>query len=354
VGHTHKDIDQRFSVISRTLKKGDIDSLKELLQLIEKGASSTEAFVKARHMENVWNWKEFITPCLLVGGDALMGITIPQHMRFFMKDGEPRVQYKEDCREEWRTPDGYKCLARLPVVGEKPKLAEVKGEDAREIKALRNFITYKERAVRRLQHVEKNLEAIEETEKLIAYLQEFPARERREATRDPFWPDEFVTGCETTEPCTSQAATKVISNNVENEDDPVLSNLPDAIPRAGYFGPKKNKPSTAVVKRARASQRNVHLGKSVLSHGAIGQSDPFPAFDPFKDIELGHFVALSVTHDDVLAGAPFFLGKVTEFRNRNIVEGEMKVVWYCPRAKAGIRDQDGEWHQQYNNCLHAI
>ena len=86
------------------------------------------------------------------------------------------------------------------------------------------------------------------------------------------------------------------------------------------------------------ARRIVHVGKSDLSHSAIGHSDPFPAFDPFKDIELGHFVALSATYDDVLARAPFFLGKVIEFKNTNNVEGEMKVVWYWPRAKAGIRD----------------
>ena len=55
VGYTHKDIDQRFSVISGTLKRQDIDSLQELLELIKKGASYTEAFATSRHLEYVWD-----------------------------------------------------------------------------------------------------------------------------------------------------------------------------------------------------------------------------------------------------------------------------------------------------------
>ena len=50
VGHTHEDIDQRFSVISSTLKLYDIDLIQELMELIQKGASHTEAFTSARHL----------------------------------------------------------------------------------------------------------------------------------------------------------------------------------------------------------------------------------------------------------------------------------------------------------------
>jgi hypothetical protein len=46
---------------------------------------------------------------------------------------------------------------------EKPELAEVFGADERELRALNDFIAYKERCVERLQKVEKNLQAIDET-----------------------------------------------------------------------------------------------------------------------------------------------------------------------------------------------
>jgi hypothetical protein len=91
VGHTHEDIDQLFSIISNTLKKTNIDSLKELLELVEKGTLYTEAFVSARHLENVRDWKSFITPHLLTRGDTLTGITFPHHMRFYVENGMPRV-----------------------------------------------------------------------------------------------------------------------------------------------------------------------------------------------------------------------------------------------------------------------
>jgi hypothetical protein len=35
------------------LKWTNIDSLKELLELVQRGTSYTEAFVRARHLENV-------------------------------------------------------------------------------------------------------------------------------------------------------------------------------------------------------------------------------------------------------------------------------------------------------------
>jgi hypothetical protein len=53
VGRTHEDIDQCFIIISNTLKRTNIDSLKELMQLVEKGTSYTKAFVSVQHLENV-------------------------------------------------------------------------------------------------------------------------------------------------------------------------------------------------------------------------------------------------------------------------------------------------------------
>ena len=65
-----------------------MDSLKEMLSLIEWGTFPMEAFVNARLLENVWDWKQFITPHLLIGSDLLVGITFPHHMRFYMDNQE--------------------------------------------------------------------------------------------------------------------------------------------------------------------------------------------------------------------------------------------------------------------------
>ena len=99
VGHMHEDIDQRFSIISNTLKRTNIDSLKELLGLVQQGTLYTEAFVSGWHLENVRDWKSFITPHLLTKGDAITGMTFPHHMRFYMKNGITRVQYKHFSKD---------------------------------------------------------------------------------------------------------------------------------------------------------------------------------------------------------------------------------------------------------------
>ena len=79
VGHTHKDIDQRFSVILEVLKRKDIDSLQELLQLVRLDVYLTKAFTYVEHLEDIWDWKSFITPHLYKGGDAFVGISQPHH-----------------------------------------------------------------------------------------------------------------------------------------------------------------------------------------------------------------------------------------------------------------------------------
>jgi hypothetical protein len=139
------------------LKRTKIDSLKELMELVEQGSSYTEAFVSARHLENVWDWKSFITPHLLTGGDTFTGITIPHQMRFYLENGVPRVQHKHFSKDAWGPAEGHVCLRSLPNTMEKRALVEVQCVEERKLRALDNFIAYKERCMERLQHVEKNL-----------------------------------------------------------------------------------------------------------------------------------------------------------------------------------------------------
>jgi hypothetical protein len=150
----------------------------------------TEAFVSTRHLENVRDWKSFITPHLLTRGDTITGITFPHHMRFYMENGMTRVQYKHFSKEAWGPTDWHMCLRSLPNTAEKPALAEVHHVEERELKALDEFIAYKTRCVERLQNVKKNLQAIEETEWLKEYLKHFPDANREAQRALPFWPHE--------------------------------------------------------------------------------------------------------------------------------------------------------------------
>jgi hypothetical protein len=147
VGHMHEDIDQCFSIILNTLKRTNIDSLKELLELVQRGTWYTEAFMSARHLENVWDWKSFITPHLLIRGDTITGITFPHHMRFYMENGVTQVQYKHFSKDAWGPTKGHVCLRSLPKTAEKSALAEVHHTEERELKALDEFIVYKTRCV---------------------------------------------------------------------------------------------------------------------------------------------------------------------------------------------------------------
>ena len=66
VGHIHIDTNQCFSCISHVLKRDDIDSLPELLNLIRNHISG-HANGRVRYvelMENIFDWKTFIEPHL--------------------------------------------------------------------------------------------------------------------------------------------------------------------------------------------------------------------------------------------------------------------------------------------------
>jgi hypothetical protein len=227
VGHTHEDIDQCFSIISNTLKRTNIDSLKELLELVEKGTSYAEAFMSARHLENVRDWKSFITPHLLIGGNTLTGITFPHHMRFYMENGVPRVQHKHFSKDAWGPAEGHLCLISLPNTMEKPNLAEVSATNERELRALDEFIAYKERYVERLQHVEKNVPAIDETRWLKQNLEEFPDGDREAQRALLFWPHEQEKNVMEDSDPEGVLHTEENSNITNAEVDLIMATMPD-------------------------------------------------------------------------------------------------------------------------------
>jgi hypothetical protein len=66
------------------------------------------------------------------------------------------------------------------------------------------------------------------------------------------------------------------------------------------------------------------------------EENSFPEFDPHKHVEIGHFVAMYVTREDVLSGIPFFLGKVIRFRGKREEQGDMRVIWYWPEERVDV------------------
>ena len=357
VGHTHEDIDQRFSCISNTLKRSDVDSLKEMLNLIERGTSLTEAFVTARLLENVWDWKQFITPHLLTGPDSLVGITFPHHMRFYMddRDGirEIRVQHKHYCKDPWRPETGTKTLRSLPSRDKRPAFANVFAADERELKALDDFIAYKQRCIQRLQQVERNRDAKVEAERLKLYLAEFPHKDcSNEHCSSPFWPSE-VSNTATTERATVDEVNGSGDGNCEVIIvDQIVAMLPNADSR-GYLGPRRGRPSNQVVRKVQRTERN-HVQERV-EQGTRDEinHDPFPPFNPQSDINCGQFVALSVDRVEVEGGVPFYIGKVIEDRKHQRSH-KIKVCWYWPIMRGENVDRTGSTAQRYANCMEAF
>ena len=148
VGHTHEDIDQQFNIISSVLKRQDIDSVKEMLALIEHGAWYTEALISALFIEHIWDWKGYIMTHLHFRSDTWKGIRQPHHFRFLVQHGETRIQYKMFSRDLlWVSEEGYKVFHSVPLVQTKLVFAPVPDADVRELPALDKIIKLKERQI---------------------------------------------------------------------------------------------------------------------------------------------------------------------------------------------------------------
>jgi hypothetical protein len=347
VGHTHEDIDQCFNIISNTLKRTNIDSLKELLELVQLETSYMEAFVSARHLENVRDGKSFIMPHLLTRGNTITGITFPHHMRFYMENGVIRVQYKYFSKDAWGPTDGLECLRSLPNMPEKPTLAEVHRVEERELKALDEFIAYKTRCVERLQNVEKNLQTIEETKWLKEYLEHFPDANREAQRALPFWPHEQDRNG--VEDSALEVEVRTEDRSSPAEVGLIMATMPD--PEAkGYFGPRRSRPAT--IPGTRAPRRRA-TSVSPLTVGAgtsVGGEDRFPAFNPGTDIRVGHFVAHSVEQEELRVGVPFHVGKVLEFGKERWAE-KMIVIWYWPCLGIGMQTGSALNIARFGNCM---
>jgi hypothetical protein len=349
VEHTHEDIDQRFRIISNTLKRTNIDLLKELLELVQRGTSYTEAFVSARHLENVWDWKLFIMLHLLTRGDTITRITFLHHMRFYMENGVTRVQYKHFSKDAWGPTNRHMCLTSLLNTVEKPALAEVHRVEERELKVLDEFIAYKKRCVERLQNVEKNLQAIEETEWLKEYLEYFPDANREAQKALLFWLHEQDRN--RVEDSAPEVEVRTEDRSSPAEVGLIMAMMPDPEAR-GYFGPCRSRPAT--IPSTRAPRRRA-TSASLLTVGAgtnAGGEDRFPAFNLETDIRVGHFVALSVEQEELRAGVSFYVGKVLEFGKGRWVE-KMKVIWYWPCLGIGMQTRATSNITRYGNCMEA-
>ena len=127
--------------------------------------------------------------------------------------------------------------------------------------------------------------------------------------------------------------------------------MPDPEAR-GYFGPPRNKPAIVPGMRAprgRATSASPLIGGASTSKGG---KDRFPTFNLETDIRVGHFVALSIEHEELHVGIPFYIRKVLEFGKGRWGE-KMKVIWYWPCLRVGMQTGLVSNIAQYKNCMKA-
>jgi hypothetical protein len=350
VGHTHEDIDQRFSFISSALKREDIDSLPELLEKIRERPTHTEPFVHVEHLEHIRDWKKFITPYLRT--DAFVGISQPHHFRFYMNNNKPHVQYKPYSRSPaWKPEHGHECLQRIPSIDSQVDLASVAEPDGRELRALEDFILLKERHIVRHMNIEKSLKAVAETSKLIAYMHEFPLKDRTEERNLPFWP---------------QVHDDIHPNDAlsseRNGHDSAICNVLHSLPPvlvSDYFGPRSQMPKNHRVRkvshtRERGREHRQNQTNATRAHPITSVANPIAMLDLHKEVEIGMFVAMETSDEDMDNGIPFFIGKVLKTVAQTTSDGEAQVLWYQPKMPIGLKDDVGKFFKRYQNCIERM
>jgi hypothetical protein len=267
----------------------------------------------------------------------------------------------------WEPNQGYECLDAVPSIRLPIQFAAVTDPEPRGIKVLEDYITLKERYIARHQDVDRNIEAIFETEWLISYLKEFPTRDRMDAMQAPFWPIEDVEERQVRNE-------EVPSSSAQHES--ILTQLPPVMVR-GYFGPRSMRPHGQRIRQHTMSPsirnntftstlqrpRNMTLhgygsiprrdtGRTQTSAFSTVQSgDPFPTFDPRKDVTVGMFVAIETGKDDQLKGIPFFVAKEIQMERQATNDGTVTVLWYEPRMHRGETDDVGDFHRRYYHCI---
>jgi hypothetical protein len=366
VGHTHSDIDQRFSSISHVLKGDDINSLSELLTLLQNQipGHADEPIRYAQLMENIWDWKGFITPHLQSSRSAeFIGMSEPHHFRFFQRNNVPHVQYKIYANDAWGPSDGHPFLASVPDVRTKPGFAEVFEVNTEEVAALRSFSSMKERQLdrhTRLNAAEALLQmyrtVIVETKAFIEYLEEFPNKDRTmvHASANFWW---------TTPHDRASDGNRSSGPHITEDLTEILPFFP-AVEHRGYFGPRGQAPRKdgvqQMVKRKKNDAASKYSAKSSklgatsttpISNAVPAQQQKWFDFDPHMDVHIGDFVGVQAPKTAQRNGELFWVAKVRELRNVAREDGEFLALWYWPTKPKGLRDGPDTMRARYMNCV---
>ena len=139
----------------------------------------------------------------------------------------------------WELEVGHACLDVVPLARSQIGLVIITNPEPQDIKVLEDYIVLKEKHIARHQNVEKNIEAMEQTEWLISYLKEFQSTNRMEAIQSPFWPLEEGTRNEIS---IGDVALRIVV------DENIFVHLPPMVIEA-YWGPKSMRPSGQCIRQ---------------------------------------------------------------------------------------------------------
>ena len=300
----------------------------------------------------MWDWKELITLYLHNGLNTFVGISTKHHFKFYLKKNKPFVQTKDyACDPIWEPVDGYQCLNEVPNREHKPKFAHVHDANHQDLKALEDFIIMKEKCIMKLMYVDRNMRAIEDTKWLMQYMKQFPREDKLIPwEQSQFWPttrevnaitsmDQHGSAVKEPQPLQLTARTLETGSTVLDHLLPIL--------QRGYFGPRRGKPRNLTLKPTKKQRPNT---TEVLPSPNIDLDDPFPEFDPFKDIQVGQFVTMNSSSEDRESDIPFFLGRVSEIKNVSPTSRFMRIIWYWPKPTSQ-QDNPGMWTYKYRNCM---
>ena len=105
VGHTTDNIDASFGIWSMDLREHNYPTIP----LLMKSYMNMEKVLVIPHMiEELLDWKTYISEHILSGKDKLIGHTKAQQFKFYVRDNDWHVmQYKMlSTHEEWLPKDG--------------------------------------------------------------------------------------------------------------------------------------------------------------------------------------------------------------------------------------------------------
>ena len=118
-------------------------------------------------------------------------------------------------------------------------------------------------------------------------------------TNDPFWPDEYIMNTSNVQQPEEPDTTSNFAEEQETQD--ILANLPQVQSRT-YFGPTNLEAqwistgaastSRSLCPRPRTGGHRRTVATRDIDLATRMSGDPFPAFDPHKDIGIGSFVAM--------------------------------------------------------------